>query len=209
MTTSQPRGNRAGGKAARTRAALLQGTLDVIAETGEFTGELVADRVGVSTATFYSHFATKDHAIHACLERTFAEYEQRMRLVESIELLLDAGLHEVLTRIVTTITAINDDYRALLRMARSRIQVSRLLRDQSRAEERRAFAATRRFIELGQAAGRIRRADPELLTATVRTIVEGLDAWTIRSHPQVARSEIPDVLARYLSPEFEPIPEQP
>ena len=35
----------------------------------------------------------------------------------------------------------------------------------------------------------------------MRTVVEGLDAWTIRAHPAVATREIPDLLSRYLSPE--------
>lgn len=190
-----------GGKALRTRQSLLEATLAVIAETGEFTGELVAERAGVSTATFYSHFGTKDHAIQACLAQAFELYEERMREVESVERLLDAGLRETMTAIVATITTLNDDYRSVMRLARGRIQASRLLREQSRDEQQRAFAATRRFIELGQASGRIRRDDPELLTATVRTIVEGLDAWTVRSHPDVAATQVPDVLTRYLTPD--------
>jgi len=189
------------GKRARTRRLLQQCTLEVIAETGEFTGELVTERAGVSTATFYSHFATKDHAIEACLAACFEEYEAKMQRAESIELLLEAGLHATLHEIVTTITAINDDYRALLRLARGRIQASQLLREQSRAEERRAFAATERFIALGQSAGRIRAGDTEVLTATVHTVIEGLDTWTIRTHPEVASNEIPELLTRYLSPE--------
>lgn len=189
------------GKAARTRRLLQLRTLEVIAETGEFTGEVVAERAGVSTATFYSHFATKDHAIEACLAMCFEDYEARMEHVESIELLLDIGLQATLGKIVTTIAEINGEYRALLRLARGRIQSSHLLREQSRTEERRAFVATERLISLGQSAGRIRQGDTQLLAATVRTILDGLDVWTIRAHPEVASTEIPDLLTRYLTPE--------
>lgn len=188
------------GKAARTRRLLQECTFAVIADTGEFTGELVAEQAGVSTATFYSHFATKDHAIAACLDVCFSEYAVRMREAESVELLLEVGLRECLSRIVTTITGMNDEYRALLRLARGRIQVSHLLREQSREEERRAYAATLRFLTLGQAAGRVRSYDAEALTATMRTVVEGLDNWTIRATPDIAASEIVDLLTRYLSP---------
>ncbi|WP_139980328.1 TetR/AcrR family transcriptional regulator [Nocardioides litoris] len=191
---------RATGKAVRTRQALVAATLEVVAETGEFTGEQVAARTGVSTATFYAHFETKDHAVHACLQRAFEDYRLRMQEVESIERLLDVGLRETMTAIVRTITAINDEYRSLLRLARARVRASPLLREQSRVEERRAFAASLRLVVLGQAAGMIRRADPEVLTATVRTLVEGLDAWTVRSHPAVAETEIPELLTTYLSP---------
>lgn len=188
------------GKAARTRRLLQECTSAVIAATGEFTGELVAERAGVSTATFYSHFATKDHAIAACLDVCFSEYAVRMREAESVEFLLEVGLRECLSRIVTTITGINDEYRTLLRLARGRIQVSHLLREQSREEERRAFAATLRFLTLGQAAGRVRDYDAEALTLTMRTVVEGLDNWTIRAQPDTAPNEIVDLLTRYLSP---------
>lgn len=188
------------GKATRTRHGLVGRTLEVVAETGEFTGEQVAARAGVSTATFYAHFATKDHAVHACLQRAFDDYQQRMQQVESIERLLDVGLRETVTGIVRTIADINDEYRSLLRLARARVRASQLLREQSRVEERRAFAASLRFVRLGQSAGMIRRSDPEILTATMRTLVEGLDAWTVRSHPAVAETEIPDLLTRYLAP---------
>lgn len=201
MVTSGDTEVRSGGKAARTRQALVTRTLEAIAATGEFTGDQVADRAGVSTATFYAHFSTKDHAIHACLDEAFEAYEVRMGRVESIELLLDVGLRQTLSEIVRTIGEINDEFRPLLRLARGRILASKLLREQSRAEEHRAFTATLRFIELGQAARMIRRDDPEVLTATMRTIVEGLDAWTVRSHPVVIESEIPDVLTRYLTPD--------
>lgn len=190
----------AGGKAARTRHRLRGCTLDVIAETGEFTGEVVAERAGVSTATFFSHFATKDHAIAACLQQCFDEYDTRMQHVESVERLLDVGLEQMLADVVQTIIDINEKYRNLLRLARGRIQVSRLLRDISREEERRAFAATQRFLELGQAAGRIKPGDTRALTATVRTVLDGLDTWTVRADRDIARREIAQLLARYLAP---------
>ena len=172
----------------------------MIAETGEFTGSSSPSELGVDRDVLL-HFATKDHAIAACLAVCFEEYEQRMAEVESIERLLDAGLRQTLADIVTAISAINDAYRALLRLARARIQASHLLREVSREEEHRAFAAAQRFVRLGQSAGQIRQGDPESLTATMRTVVEGLDAWTIRAHPAVATREIPDLLSRYLSPE--------
>lgn len=188
------------GKAARTRRRLQLCTLEVINETGGFTGELVAERAGVSTPTFYAHFATKDHAIEACLALCFERYDERMAKVQSVELLLDVGLQETLTRIVATMVAVNDEYVSLLRLARSRIQSSRLLRDQSRRQERAAFAATERFLTLAQAAGRVRADDATTLTATVRTVIQGLDTWIVRSHPTVAARELPLLLTRYLEP---------
>jgi AcrR family transcriptional regulator len=190
-----------GGKGARTRRRVQRATLEVIKETGEFTGELVAQRAGVSTPTFYTYFATKDHAIEACLALCFEDYEERMGRAESIEVLLELGLERTLTGVVATLIAINDEYRALLRLARGRIIASRLLREQSRIEERRAYEATKRFLSLGQAAGRIRAGDIDALTTTVRTVLEGLDSWTVRARPEVITREIPDLLLRYLRPD--------
>lgn len=188
------------GKAARTRRRLQQVTLEAIASSGEFTGEAVAERAGVSTATFYAHFATKDHAIAACLELCFEDFDARMSEVQSVEALLSDGLPRTVHAIVTTMIDVNRRYRSLLRLARSRVQASTLLRDLSRRQERSAFAATEHFVRLGQAAGRIRSGDPEALTAAVRTVVESLDTWIVRAHPDVA-TEISAMLTHYLAPE--------
>jgi AcrR family transcriptional regulator len=50
-----------------TRSAILQATLELIAEKG-FHGSptsLIADRAGISVGTIYCHFKTKDELIHA------------------------------------------------------------------------------------------------------------------------------------------------
>jgi AcrR family transcriptional regulator len=189
------------GKAARTRRALQRATLDVVAETGEFTGEAVAERCGVSTPTFYAQFATKDHAIAAALELCFEDFARRIAAVESIERLLDDGLEETIRQIVATTVEVKGDYRSLLRLARSRVQASPLLRERSREAEASAYAATLRFVELAQAARLVRDGDPVALTATVRAVLDGLDSWIIRTHPGVADEEIPRLICRYLLPE--------
>jgi AcrR family transcriptional regulator len=188
------------GKGARTRRALIQHLLAVIAESGEFTADVVAERAGVSPAAFYAHFATKDRALAACLDASFADYTERMARVETIEHLLDHGLEETLRQMVATLLSVNADYLSLLRLARSRVQSSAELREQSRTGERAAFAATARLLELGQAAGRVRAGDVDVMTATVRTVLQGLDSWLVRSHPAVAADEVPRLLAAYLAP---------
>jgi len=188
------------GKGARTRRALIDHLLAVIAESGEFTADAVAERAGVSTAAFYAHFATKDRALVACLDASFADYAARMAPVETIEHLLDHGLEETLRQMVRTLLAVNADYLSLLRLARSRVQSSEELREQSRTGERAAFASTARLLQLGQAAGRVRPGDVEVMTATVRTVLQGLDSWLVRSHPAVAADEVPRLLAAYLTP---------
>jgi len=192
---------RSEGKAARTRRALQQATLDVIRESGEFTGEAVAERVGVSTPTFYAHFATKDNALAAALELCFDDFSQRVAEAQTVEVLLDHGLEETLRRIVAITVEVNGDYRALLRLARGRVQSSVLLREISRDAETSAFDSTRRFVELGQSARLIRAGDPEALTATIRTVLDGLDSWTVRAFPAVPDTEIPRLLTTYLTPE--------
>jgi AcrR family transcriptional regulator len=188
------------GKGARTRRALIQHLLAVIGESGEFTADLVAERAGVSPAAFYAHFATKDRALAACLDASFTDYAERMAKVETIEHLLDHGLEETLRQMVATLLTVNADYLSLLRLARSRVQSSEELREQSRTGERAAFAATARLLQLGQAAGRVRPGDLDVMTATVRTVLQGLDSWLVRSHPAVAADEVPRLLAAYLAP---------
>ena len=62
-----------------TRSALLNATLELIAENG-FPGSpisLIAERAGTSVGTIYCHFKTKDDLIHALHE----ELESRHRTV--------------------------------------------------------------------------------------------------------------------------------
>jgi AcrR family transcriptional regulator len=204
VSTIEERSGEAGAvgesKGARTRRALIQHLLDVIAESGEFTADVVAERAGLSTAAFYAHFATKDRALAACLDASFSDYAERMARVETIEHLLDHGLEETLRAMVTTLLAVNAEYLNLLRLARSRVQSSEELRDQSRRGERSAFASTARLLQLAQAAGRVRAGDVEVMTATVRTVLQGLDSWMVRSHPAVAADEVPRLLTTFLAP---------
>jgi hypothetical protein len=80
------------------------------------------------------------------------------------------------------------------------VQSSEELRERSRQGERMAFASTARLLRLGQAAGRVRAGDVDVMTATVRTVLQGLDSWLVRSHPAVAADEVPRLLATYLTP---------
>jgi hypothetical protein len=124
-----------------------------------------------------------------------------MTMVEDIELLLREGLRETLRQVVAATIDVNDEYRNLLRLARGRVQASALLRDVSRTAERDAFTATRRFLTLGQAAGRVREADVDGLTAGVREVLDGLDSWLHRAMPGALHEQVPDLLTRYLTPE--------
>ena len=48
------------GKLERTRQRLVRAIREEVNATGNFSAETVAARAGISTATFYNHFARKD-----------------------------------------------------------------------------------------------------------------------------------------------------
>ena len=52
-----------GRKAGRTYDALVSATCQVIVATGGFSGETVAEKAGLATATFYAYFSTKEDAL--------------------------------------------------------------------------------------------------------------------------------------------------
>ena len=56
-----------GRKAGQTYDALVNATCDVIVATGNFSGESVAEKAGMATATFYAYFSTKEDALAAAL----------------------------------------------------------------------------------------------------------------------------------------------
>src|SRR5260370_22567919 len=81
-----------GSKAQRTRRRLIEATRAVLAETGGFNAELVAERAGVAPATFYVYFPSKDEALAAALDAALGELVAGTLTQFSIERILDEGL---------------------------------------------------------------------------------------------------------------------
>jgi AcrR family transcriptional regulator len=164
-----------GGKARRTYDALVEATRAVIASTGSFSAETVGTRAGMSQATFYSYFPSKDDALAAAFDRVLTELDAAGALALDVERLLDAGLQTVLEEAVTGVLDVFRDNALVFRLALVRLPESKAIRDVFRRRERDGYEILRRFVELGQKAGGIRKGDTDRLATILLITLQGLN----------------------------------
>lgn len=164
-----------------------------IGTRGSFSAEGVSQRAGVSTATFYNHFATKDEALTAAYEQLMDELVEMVSDNCRIEVLLDIGLYVLMERWILRAAEFFRHNAPLFRVAQAAIERSKPMRDVFRQHEASVIELYRRFIERGQAASLIRQEDPEAMARVVAVVSE---AW---NHPLVQRLEPGNAFHRALT----------
>ena len=163
------------GKAQRTLARLVACTAEEISESGSFTAERVAARAGTSVATFYSHLPTKDAALTAAFSGAMDELVTVVDRVLSVERLLEHGLESVAGDFVRASLDFFAARSLVFRFALARMPEHRALREVYRDHEGAAFRGISRFIELGQAAGKVRQGDPLVIARAFLVLSQGLN----------------------------------
>jgi AcrR family transcriptional regulator len=174
--TDAPRDGRRG----RTRSSLLTAAHASIAATGDLSPERVARDAGVSNATFYTHFASKDEAIAAILDVALADVNGRGLRVLTIEHLLDHGLETTIRDALTGGVAGFREQHRVFRLALSRLPHARSIRDVYRHHEQEAHRKLRRFLELAIAADQIRAGDVDVMTSVFLVTLQGLNNPLLR-----------------------------
>lgn len=164
-----------GGKARRTYDTLVEATRAVIATTGTFSADSVAEHAGMSQATFYSYFPTKDDALAAAFELVLADLDAAGANALSVERLLDTDLRTVLTEAVAAVLDVFRDNALVFRLALGRLPESKTMRDVYRRGQGAGDEVLQRFVELGQKAGAIRDGDSRYLATTFLVILQGLN----------------------------------
>ena len=205
-TTSPAAGAAGDGRAARTRARLVAATVEEIAETGSFTAERVALRAGTSPATFYVHLPSKDVALSAAFAKVLDELDAEVAAGLHIEGLLDDGLAPLCRRFVASAVRFFTERSLVFRCALARLPESRALRRLYREREQAALARIERFVERGQAAGRVRAGDARPIAVSTLVLLQGLNNPLLRG---VAASdplllEQARALELHLSPDSSP-----
>ena len=168
------------GRGARTRTRLVAATVEEVAATGSFTAERVALRAGTSPATFYAHLPSKDVALAAAFSRVLDELNRDVEAGLRIEMLLDQGLARLCEAFVGSAVGFFRDRSLVFRCALARLPESRELRRIYRDHEAAALAATLRFVERGQAAGRVRAGDARVLATSILVLAQGLNNPLLR-----------------------------
>jgi len=163
------------GKSQRTLARLVECTGQEIAESGSFTAERVAARAGTSVATFYSHLPTKDVALTAAFNAAMDDLVEVVEARLTGEALLVDGLEAFARDFVDASLAFFAEKSLIFRSALARMPEYRPLREVYRAHQAEAFSRYARFIETGQAAGKVRAGDVEALARAFLVLSQGLN----------------------------------
>lgn len=184
-----------------TYEALVESSTEEIRATGRVSAETITDRAGVSTATFYTYFTSKDHAIAVTFDRSSGRLISTLGAQLTMEALLDEGLESVVRRAVTTVAeAFRADTR-IYRLAMSRLSESDMMRRVYQARETQVLEFLEPFMRRGIAAGRIRDTDPLHLARVFLVVMQGLQNPTLtRTEDPRLVDELAGMLAWAMSP---------
>jgi AcrR family transcriptional regulator len=190
------------GRSQQTRQALVAATRQVIASGAHLHAGAVAQRAGLSTATFYGYFASRNGALVAAADQVLDELNVRVATILNVEHLLDVGLRAMSRELLAAVVAALRENAPTLRLARARLAEDADLRDAFRARERELLGILRRFVELGAAAGRVRQGDHAAIAAALLVTVQGYDnPVLLKLDPaDAAAKELADIVERLLEP---------
>ena len=160
----------------RTRAVLVEAALGRLRTDGSFTAEQVAADAGVSVATIYNRFpGGRDGLLATAFDSALHRVAEAYSGPLTADHLLDHGLEGTMQTMVERLAEVFTDEALVFRAALARLSESRDIRDTYRQHEAAARAANRRFIELGQAAGRIAAGCPDELADLLLVVGQGVN----------------------------------
>jgi AcrR family transcriptional regulator len=172
----------------RTRAELARAAHDQIARHGVLDAGAIAAAAGVSTATFYVHFATHDDAIAAALDITLGAVVDVARRLIDIETLVERGVEPVLDDVVHDIHAVFRAESLVTRMAIARFAHHRGISDVYHRHEKAGLEHLTRQIDLAQRAKLLMAGNPAHRATCAIVLMQGIN------NPLLTRSDLaPDV----------------
>jgi AcrR family transcriptional regulator len=163
------------GRSERTRRVVVDATVARLRSEGAFTVEQVAADVGVSVATIYNRFPEGRDGLLAAAFDTALDRLVSAAAVLTVEHLLDHGLQATIRAMVDGLVAVFTDEALVMRSALARLPESRVLRESYRRHEADARSRNHRFVQLGQAAGRIADEDTAELADVLVVMGQGLN----------------------------------
>ena len=161
-------------KTRATHHRLVDAARDSVRRNGVLLPEVVAETAGVSPATLYSYFGSKDALLASAFDVALGEIGDEVARILSIEKLLDDGLESVSRRLVRTVVKhFNRDAR-VVRLAIARLPESPEVVEVYKRRSDEQLAMIGRFVRLGIAAGRLRTGDVSVLARAVMVQLQGL-----------------------------------
>lgn len=161
-------------KTRATYGSLVEATREGVRRTGTLTPEMVADIAGVSPATLYAYFGSKDAILAAAFEAALDEMGAAVALVLSVERLLEEGWEAISRDLVRTVVKRFTHDARVVRLAVARLPDSSEVREVYRRKGDDQLAMIARFIRLGVAAGKLREDDVDVLSKSLMVHLQGL-----------------------------------
>jgi AcrR family transcriptional regulator len=161
----------------KTRATyhrLVDAARDSVRRNGVLLPEVVAEAAGVSPATLYTYFGSKDALLACAFDVALGEIGEEVARILSIEKLLDDGLESVSRRLVRTVVKHFTRDARVVRLAIARLPESPEMVEVYKRRSDEQLAMIGRFVRLGIAAGRLRTGDVSVLARAVMVQLQGL-----------------------------------
>jgi AcrR family transcriptional regulator len=161
----------------KTRATyhrLVDAARDSVRRNGVLLPEVVAETAGVSPATLYTYFGSKDALLASAFDVALGEIGEEVARILSIEKLLDDGLESVSRRLVRTVVKHFTRDARVVRLAIARLPESPEMVEVYKRRSDEQLAMIGRFVRLGIAAGRLRTGDVSVLARAVMVQLQGL-----------------------------------
>lgn len=161
----------------KTRATyhrLVDAARDSVRRNGVLLPEVVAETAGVSPATLYTYFGSKDALLASAFDAALGEIGDEVGRILNIEKLLEDGLESVSRRLVRTVVKHFTRDARLVRLAIARLPESPDVVEVYRRRGDEQLAMIGRFVRLGIAAGRLRTGDVSVLARAVMVQLQGL-----------------------------------
>lgn len=161
-------------KTRATHAGLIAATRDVARRTGTVAPELVADAAGVSPATLYSYFGSKDVLLAAAFDAALDDINQSTTSILTMERLLENGWESTARALVRSVVRRFSHDARLVRLAVARLPDAEEVRHVYRKRQDEAQTIIQRFIRLGSSAGKLHAGDDEVLAKATLVLLQGL-----------------------------------
>lgn len=160
-------------KARATYEAIIASAREVVRSRGLLSPELISEHAGVSPATFYTYFSSKDAVLAAAFDASLEAMSADVGEVLSIEGLLENGLDKTVHALVRRVVRGFSHDARIFRLAISRLPESDAIRQIYREHEEGILLFLERFIRLGAAAGKLRAGRSEAMAAAILVTIQG------------------------------------
>lgn len=161
-------------KTRATYQALIDAVRDSVRRNGVLLPEAVAETAGVSPATLYTYFGSKDALLAAAFDAALGDIGEEVARILNIEKLLEEGLESVTRRLVRTVVKHFTQDARVVRLAIARMPDSPEVVEVYKRRGDEQLAMIGRFVKLGIAAGKLRTADASVLSRAMMVQLQGL-----------------------------------